>query len=86
MSPTCLLRSGSQDILGSVLTEGSLGIVARCLEITRQRLARIIAPHRYQGLGGLRSLNGGGAHYRKQRRLDRISDTQPAEAMQVGSP
>ena len=80
--PARLQLAGHEAVLwvgGIILAEGSLGVVARRLEIARQRLARIVAPCRYQGLGRLRGVNGSRLNDRKQRCLDHVVDTQAAE-------
>ena len=62
-----------------VLSEGAIGGIARCFEVTAQRLAHLVPPLA-DLLGGIgRSGDGTGANHAQERLLDGVVDALSAE-------
>lgn len=80
--PSCLQLPGHQTVCrigGVILPECPISIVARCLKVSAQSLANLVALQGCFGLCFCRSFNGAGPDDLQQRFFDGVVDTQSAK-------
>ena len=87
--PSSLQLTSDEAVLGIgsiILPEGPISSVPRCLEIAGHRLPRLVTLYRDLCLGRSRGLHRGRLQDGKQRHLDDVIHTQPAECDAIGLP